>query len=78
MKVAEYRVLIDAIHWSLNGVSAAVGDKEKAQAVGLLRRSVAELTAAECPRATAYDRQRAADWLASAARRLAECEAFAV
>ncbi len=60
MKVSEYRDLISAVHDARMSLQSAVGSNEQRVAAMATQRRIDELEAADCPRATQIDKDRAA------------------
>lgn len=73
MKVAEYRLLIDAVVQSFNSLRGCQLS-ERPREAAWVRRTMTELRAADCPRATNRDRERADYWLSAALEFLVEAD----
>lgn len=68
MKVAAFRLTIDAVTYALNSFKSAATDAERLREADWVRRAVREALGAEavCGRATPADRQRLAAWVEGA------------
>ena len=74
MKVAAFRLTIDAIGQALNSFKSAATDAERLREAEWVRRTVREAMAAGgvCGRATTHDRGRLADWTVAAVTALTD------
>lgn len=72
VKVAEYRDLIGGLVQAFASLKSAANADERVREALWVRHTAKCLRRATCPRASAYDRQRAESWLVSADRYLSE------
>lgn len=60
MKVAEYRSLVDGLSDAFASARSAATEAEREGECNMVVRCIKEVEAAGCPRASQYDRERAA------------------